>query len=509
MTEDNPGSGSSSGGGPRRGGGGGGGIGGSIIGALLPLLLRNPKLFIPVLLIGGAAWFFLGRSGGGDNSMMSALVKGCSMDERVYDEAEVFEPLADNAKNPLPEAVTLEKYCPTRLDQGQQGSCVAWASAYGARTILEARETGQNPNSVAFSPSFLYNQIALENCQGSYIIRAMEKMQKEGAAPFNSFPYDETSCSKEPGAAEKQQAAQFKTKGFNRLSKDGDDYRVNMLAIKQNLAQGAPVVIGMMVGGSFMQDMMGKNFWRPTESDYDMAGFGGHAMSVIGYDDNLEGGSFQLMNSWGENWGNKGLAWVSYKDFDYFCKEAYGLYPMGTAEKQNADKLEVEIALYNTGSKTYLPFKVKDGNLMQTVSPIKKGDKFKAEVTNTVECYVYIFGQETDGSSYVLFPYTKKHSPYCGITGTRQFPKDYSMTADDKGNKDVIAVLVTKQPVDYNIVNSAINKASGATYRDKVNNALRNDLVQNVRFSSGEGINFSTPLNEKNAVAVVLEIDKQ
>jgi hypothetical protein len=38
-----------------------------------------------------------------------------------------------------------------------------------------------------------------------------------------------------------------------------------MLAMKQQLAQGAPVVIGMMVGGSFMQDMEGQE-WIPTQT---------------------------------------------------------------------------------------------------------------------------------------------------------------------------------------------------------------------------------------------------
>jgi C1A family cysteine protease len=50
----------------------------------------------------------------------------------------------------------------------------------------------------------------------------------------------------------------------------------------------------MMVGGSFMQDMAGQKIWQPTQYDYDMEGFGGHCMCIIGYDDRLEGGSFKL-----------------------------------------------------------------------------------------------------------------------------------------------------------------------------------------------------------------------
>ena len=33
---------------------------------------------------------------------------------------------------------------------------------------------------------------------------------------------------------------------------------------------------------------------------------GGHAMSVVSYDDNKNGGTFELMNSWGNEWGKSG-----------------------------------------------------------------------------------------------------------------------------------------------------------------------------------------------------------
>lgn len=71
-----------------------------------------------------------------------------------------------------------------RGNQGQQGSCVAWSCAYSAQTILTAAATGQDPNRIIFSPSYLYNQIKLEGCQGSYIQRAMESMSRNGGVPF-------------------------------------------------------------------------------------------------------------------------------------------------------------------------------------------------------------------------------------------------------------------------------------------------------------------------------------
>ena len=167
---------------------------------------------------------------------------------------------------------------------------MAWASAYAARSIVNNAATKQRPTTEsAFSPNYLYNQIKIENsgCQGSYLIRAMENMKAGGVAPWSKFAlYDDQDCSRPPTAEAREVAKAYRIKGFQRLSKSDDPQsKVDMLAMKQQLNQGAPVVIGMMVGGSFMQEMEGQEKWIPQESDYQMPGFGGHAMCVIGYDD--------------------------------------------------------------------------------------------------------------------------------------------------------------------------------------------------------------------------------
>jgi hypothetical protein len=281
-----------------------------------------------------------------------------------------------------------------------------------------------------------------------------------------------------------------------------------MLAIKQNLVQGAPVVIGMMVGGSFMQGMMGKKVWIPTSDDYAKSGFGGHAICVIGYDDNLEGGAFQLMNSWGSDWGENGLAWVRYKDFEFFVKEAYGTYPMGSVSTPKSTALDVQVGLVDNTTKKNIALRQQHDNVFTSVTPIHVGDKFKMEVTNTIECYTYVLGQDTDGSSYVLFPYTAKHSPYCGITGTRLFPKDKSMQADRFGSKDLIAIVVTKTPIDYKDLNSRVNNAKGS-FADRINSAVSDIAIPDVEFRAAQNVSFHCEPGQKNAVAVIVEIEKK
>jgi len=461
-----------------------------------------------------------------------ALAQGCKLDQKEFDKAEVFEPLAKTLpENNTGRKSSLLKYAPKRMSQGSQGSCTAWACVYATTTILHAKANSKDPNSMTFSPAFVYNQMTKGNCTGTNIALALDKLVKEGAVSLNDFPYSDKSCDKQPDSQLKQKAEKYKLRGYNRLTLKHDNYKIDLEAIKQNIAQDAPVVIGMAVGGSF--NRIGKDgLWSPTKQDYtnvkksldghivdDGGGgsFGGHAMCVVAFDDDYEGGAFQIMNSWGDDWGKDGLFWMRYKDFEYFVNtfygEAYGLYPLVGKKKdndnENTQDFKCAIGLLNNETKKYFPFKGKGGNVFETEDVIPKGTKFKIAVKNEEECYVYVFGQETDGNSYVLFPYTEKHSAFMGIVGARLFPKDYSLQLDNKGTKDAMAVIFTKEKINYKALNKKISQSNAPTYQAKIAEALGETAIKQVRFEDGEKIGFSAKSKGKNAVAVVFEIKKK
>ena len=509
--------------GGNRGGGGGGLL------SFLPLLLSlfggnrsgggGGKKLLLLLVISGAAYFFLFRNNNGGGSELIKKIfsqSGYSFSPEQFKKASVYEGLdADNNKNVIPESVSLLKFAPDRKDQGQQGSCVAWSSTYAARTIIEAASSGQSGNSSAFSPAFVYNQIGLDGCQGSYIQRAMEFMTEKGVVTFNAFPYTDQACSRQPSRDLMNAAAQNKMHGFTRLT-DGDNINgINIRAVKEHLAKDAPVVIGMMVGGSFMQSMMGKELWEPTDEDRSQMGFGGHAMCVIGYDDRKQ--AFQIMNSWGPQWGNNGVAWVRYPDFKEFVREAYGIDPLPKKGAALNMRFDCSIGLMKNEKRQFIPLKTKGLNVFESVGIVKPGTKFKIELKNSVECYAYIFGQETDGTSYTLFPYPDQtdpqktaFSPYCGITGYRLFPRGKSLVPDSIGNKDVFAIVVSRKSLDWYAVNTAISMNTQGSYGDRVYVALKQNGAPGVQYAAGNGgvINFSTSDKNINAIVSVIEINK-
>jgi Papain family cysteine protease len=515
-------------GGPSSGGGGRGGGG---IFSLLPLvfsLIRGPKSLLLVILLGIGGWFLLGRGGGCNSAgivqQATQLAMGGILDPRQFDKTKVYESLSDDDnKNPLPESANLQKYAPAVGDQGKQGSCVAWSSAYGARTVLESARTGSDPNALKFSPAFLYNQIGMDGCDGSYINRAMDFMSQRGSVPYEAFPYSDQDCSRQPDQRLLEQARQFRMRGSNRLTVGSSTDKIDMRAIKENLSQGAPVVIGMMVGGTYMQPMMGQDVWNPTQDDAAMMGFGGHAQCVVGYDDAKYGGAFLIMNSWGPQWGNNGFAWVRYKHFQYFVREAYGLEAMPAVGAAANKPFEGEVGLVKVtfnGKKNvpgdYIPLKKTSENIFETTAAVNRGTRFKMEIRNESECYIYVFGKETDGSSYTLFPYPRpddpaktKYSPFCGISGYRLFPKDKSMEPDSIGKKDIMAVVVSKDSLNWSDLNAKISQNRTSDYAAR----LRSALGSSARFiqaevSSKGNIHFKADAGGSQVVACIVEVNK-
>ena len=138
------------------------------------------------------------------------------------------------------------------------------------------------------------------------------------------------------------------------------------------------------------------------------------------------------------------------------------------------------------------------------------------EIRNESECYIYVFGKETDGSSYTLFPYPRsddptktKYSPFCGIAGYRLFPKDKSMEPDSIGTKDIMAVVVSKDSLNWSSLNEKISQNKTEDYGER----LRSALGSSTRFiqadlSSKGNIHFKSDENSNRIVACIVEVNK-
>ncbi len=233
-----------------------------------------------------------------------------------------------NSFDDLPTSIDLSSKMPPVGNQGQQNSCVAWASGYAIKSYLLknggqiseydppfAGGKGQN----VFSPAFIYNQQNGGKDQGLYYYKTMEFLQKSGVVPWSSMPYSEKDFRSQPFQSVKEEGLKYRIKSYSRLNmKNPDD-------LKRVLASGNVVLFGIIIDDAFYK-LKGAEV-------YDQNGgksYGGHAMTIVGYDDSKKSksgrkGAFKIQNSWGTYWGDKGYGWISYHMMAKVGQEAYSM----------------------------------------------------------------------------------------------------------------------------------------------------------------------------------------
>jgi len=288
------------------------------------LLLIGSVLFISVLML-------LSGCGKPDLTTRGAGLKDTP--KMLYKSFRVSTPQAHSGTAPeLAADVDLSPLFPTPGDQGTIGSCTGWAVAYACKSYHEniEREWGVNNKEHIFSPSFIYNQINGGADGGAPIESAVNVVIQKGCASLAAMPYTQN-LTTQPSRDAYNEALQYKAKSFARV-----DF-TNLDAVKEILSRGNPVIIGMMIY---------ENFYNYTGGVLTTTGgalLGGHAMCVVGYDDNKK--AFKIINSWTTYWGEGGYGWIGYDLFKKQVKVAVVIYDEVTNPKEAAVPVGVEASL--------------------------------------------------------------------------------------------------------------------------------------------------------------------
>jgi len=225
----------------------------------------------------------------------------------------------------LPSSVDLSQYFPPIGNQGQYGTCVAWACGYNLRSYMFARLNNLTTidmydQSKVFSPKDLFLSIPSakrgSDCNGTTFEAALDVMVERGIARMSVAPYSNLSdCSATPQSSWTGDAESFKILDYRQIDETVDN-------IKRYLYQGKAIVFGARLGDEFMNaygDVV------LTSQTYNYSGqHAYHAMILCGYDDNKgPNGAFRVVNSWGTDWGDGGTIWV---DYNYFVQQDYFAY---------------------------------------------------------------------------------------------------------------------------------------------------------------------------------------
>ncbi len=213
----------------------------------------------------------------------------------------------------LASSIDNSEHLPPVGNQGQQNSCVAWAVGYYYKTHQEWQEHGwsvETQNHI-FSPSFIYNHINGGVDGGAYFADALKLLADNGCSTIDDFP-SQSDYTLWPSESVYLNAMNYRTLESYFIAIND---MTGIEQAKQHLANGNIAVLGIYVYGNF-DDI---NNYNNTYCVKDRTGNnrGGHAVTIVGYDDNKAtadgNGAFRIVNQWGTSWGENGFCWMSYQ----------------------------------------------------------------------------------------------------------------------------------------------------------------------------------------------------
>ena len=475
---------------------------------------------------------------------------GMIVDRAQYKATPYKAKLSTRSFKALPPRASLEKYCPTPGDQGEFGTCVAFASAYGMRTIMWAKQYEVTDkakiNKMVLSPAFIYHQIKNEDdtdCQGgSNPITACELMKLLGVAPLSSVPYQ--GCAADIEVDDLIEAQDFVISDYQTLwDIDYGTTEDKVNNTKKALSEGFPVLLGMMVPESFYSP---GTVWHSPDTDGGPSGKHGlHAMCVVGYDDTKEGGCFRVMNSWTSEWADGGFVWIPYAEYGQYAllgMQAYSARveeepapaptpapkptPKPLPEVETVLKGSVEFTI-NTGTPMKASRVLTRNLIVEDDEPApgdgedlvayrmdesySSGTKFRFYVNTNTEAYIYAFATDLSGKVNKILPFDDLMSPHIGPNSTVAFPSDTKVVKMDQNKgTDYMLILYSTSRLDVNQVLEDLQTAKGGLSA-KMRATLGSRLIEkgDVKYAVDE-IGFEVKnLRFGGIVPIMVEISHQ
>jgi C1A family cysteine protease len=234
----------------------------------------------------------------------------------------VEKPLGFGAN--LPSSFTMEKYVTAIGDQGKTGTCTAWSTTFYATTmaynVLAEKNGLPMKGYYHYDPYLTYENVKLKSdgCQtGTYIEDALVFLINSGA---KRQEIDKMECNSTATWHNESMSLLDITNAYYLYNSD-DSRNTKVEAVCQMLSENKPVIIGMELPRSF-HNVGNDGIFNPANNEPVMPN-SAHAMCVVGYDDNKMGGAFKVVNSWGNDWGDKGFFWVKYDDFVEYVYMSY------------------------------------------------------------------------------------------------------------------------------------------------------------------------------------------
>jgi hypothetical protein len=365
-------------------------------------------------------------------------------------------------------------------------------------------ETTQN----AFSPVYVYRTVRPDDpdCwKGTQIYTALDMMRDSGAVKM--LEIERRVDFRRVDLSQYSDSKTYPIAGYVTLFSGDDKQKPALITwmIKKSLTEGKPVIVGMNTPNSFL---VAQDVWEPWENPDRF--YGGHAMCVVGYDD--ERGAFELMNSWGRKWGNGGFIWIPYRTFADFVMESYEIIEnlavySNTVRYEGFARLEI---LDSTGLKP-APLVFSDG-VYRTVDAYSEGTEFRIIAGARESAYVYAFTVSSAGdnsffASALLFPRTG-FSPLLNYRESEVIipGEDRSFVLDANVGTEYFVILHAKQALNMQSVMQRFESAQGSL-ENRLAAAVGSSFLTVPSYYEKEAFFSAEPDDSRAVAALVIAVE--
>jgi Papain family cysteine protease len=368
----------------------------------------------------------------------------------------------------LPNQVTLRNYCPSIADQGDDATCVGFAVSTAVTIAHAQRLKIQDPfllNLLRFSPNYLYNQLTKSNSEGTSLPQAFKLMVEKGICKYLTF---KGMSPRLPNPMHHSEAQFFRLSSPESVFHPDSSDSVKLQKLKVCLSERKPIILCIQVDSPFLKGQL-KIPMRKILPNY-------HAICLIGYDDRSIPKTFELLNSWGTTWGDKGFLQVSQQDLMKIIKSAYWLKLNATSTPPN----EVVLQRYNLTTALNVVDEVKmdydSTQLFLKYRPIKS----LYSLGNSLELRLSEF--DTEQFVYVLTQDSVGHWEFKSFSGEMDAPETViPFTITNKGTDFAYIVFSNDSIKNFDTYFQALQHSTGLP-DEQINTIFGNLLDKTAKF---------------------------
>jgi len=212
-------------------------------------------------------------------------------------------------------------------NQGNEGSCVGHAGG-AVKEWMEQKDYGRF---IGLSPRFVYEEAKKisGHSEGTTLKACAQVLKEKGICEDRFWEYIPKQVGeRKPGADDN--ALKYRIQpGYVRVTNEKE--------LKASLVKYGVVMIGVLVYRNWYKQKNGHipnlGFW----DNWLAQPLGGHAIALVGYDDETK--EYKFKNSWGNGWGDAGYGYITYKHMKAILMDAVLMLDIEDPKEYNFTKV--------------------------------------------------------------------------------------------------------------------------------------------------------------------------